>query len=47
LPSTKPLGRWFNGGLILKPGTNLSIQTSTASGATGTWCEYIWEEIPV
>lgn len=47
LPTTKPLCRWFNGGLILKPGTNLSIQTSAASGATGTWCEYIWEEIPV
>jgi hypothetical protein len=45
LPNTQPLGRWFNGSIILKPGTNLSLQTSTASGASGMFCEYIWEEI--
>lgn len=45
LPNTQPLGRWFNGSIELMPGTNLSIQTSSASGASGTWCEYIWEEV--
>ncbi len=40
-------GRWFDGGVILKPGTSVSIQTSTASGTAGLWCEFIWEEIPV
>lgn len=40
----KPLERWFNGAIEIMPGTNLSIQTSAASGAVGTLCEYIWEE---
>ncbi len=45
--STSPVhGRWYNGGLILMPNTALSVQTKTASGALGLWCEYIWEEIP-
>ena len=44
-PAIKPIGRWFNGSMVLKPGTNLSIQTSTASGASATLCEYIWEEV--
>jgi len=44
-PAIKPIGRWFNGSIVLKPGTNLSIQTSTASGASATLCEYIWEEV--
>ena len=47
LPNSQPLGRWFNGGLILMPGANLSIQTAAASGTAGTWCEYVWEEVPV
>ena len=45
LPQVPTLGRWYNGGLELMPGSNLSIQTSSASGASGTWCEYIWEEV--
>jgi hypothetical protein len=45
VPNTQPMGRWFNGALELMPGANLSVQTSAASGASGTWCEYIWEEI--
>ncbi len=40
-----PLERWYNGAIELMPGTNISIQTSTASGASGTLCEYIWEEV--
>jgi len=41
----KPLERWYDGSIILKPGTNLSLQTSTASGASSMLCEYIWEEV--
>ena len=40
-----PVGRWFDGSLILIPGSNLSIQTGVASGASGMFCEYIFEEI--
>ena len=47
VPGLPEYGRWFNGALVLKPNTNLSIQTSTASGASGLLCEYIWEEIDV
>lgn len=47
VPQIQTLERWFNGAIILQPGANLSIQTSTASGATATFCEYIWEEVPV
>ena len=46
-PSSGAFGRWFNGGIVLQPGTNLSIQTTTASGTSGTFCEYIWEEVDV
>ena len=46
-PTQLPMGRWFNGGLILRPGSNLSVQTSTASGTIGTLCEYIWEEVDI
>jgi hypothetical protein len=35
----------YKGGLILTPGANLSVQTSTASGASGTLLAYTWEEI--
>jgi hypothetical protein len=45
VPSMVPMGRWFDGGLVLAPGTAISVQTSTASGASGLWTEYIWEEI--
>lgn len=44
LPAAPVIGRWFNGALELMPGANLSLQTSSASGASGMWCEYIWEE---
>lgn len=43
-PTAPMLGRWFNGAIEIMPGTNISIQTTTASGASGTVCEYIWEE---
>ena len=44
-PVTQTLERWFNGSLILIPGTALSVQTGVASGASGTFLEYIWEEV--
>ncbi len=39
--------RWFDGGVIVAPGATISIQTSTASGAAGLWCELIWEEVAI
>ena len=47
VPVGRPLERWYDGALILIPGTSLSIQTSTASGASGMLCEYMWEELPI
>jgi hypothetical protein len=44
VPGLVPYSRWFEGSLIIAPGTAISIQTSTASGASGLWCEYVWEE---
>jgi hypothetical protein len=44
VPGLTPFGRWFDGSLVITPGSAISIQTSTASGANGLWCEYVWEE---
>ena len=44
LPSVEPLERWYGGAIEIMPGTNLSLQTSTVSGAAGMLCCYIWEE---
>ena len=44
-PSVATLGRYFDGSLILAPGSAVSFQTSTASGASGFFGELIWEEI--
>lgn len=41
------VGREFGGALIIAPGGALSIQTGVASGASGMFCEYIWEEIDI
>ena len=46
VPQIQILERWYHGSIILTPNTALSIQTSTASGTTATFCEYIWEETP-
>jgi hypothetical protein len=46
-PQIQAIGRQFDGSIILQPGSAISIQTSTASGASATFCEFIWEEIPV
>jgi len=47
VPALAPMGKWYNGGMLIQPGTNLSIQTSTASGTNATLCVYIWEEVPL
>jgi hypothetical protein len=47
IPQLQTLGRWFDGSIILKPNTNISLQTGVASGASGMFCEYVWEEIDV
>ena len=43
-PGMQTFARWLHGALVITPGTNVSIQTSTASGTIGTWCEFLWEE---
>lgn len=43
-PHLQSLGRHFNGSILIEPGTNISIQTGVASGASGTFCEFVWEE---
>lgn len=45
IPALGNFGRWFFGAVLIQPGTNLSIQTLVASGASGLLCEYIWEEV--
>lgn len=40
-----PIARWFDGGMLIAPGTAVSFQTSTASGAAGLFGEYAWEEV--
>lgn len=41
-----PTGRYFDGSIILKPGSAISFQTSTASGASGFFGEFVYEEVP-
>lgn len=45
VPVASTLGRWYNGSIIIDEGAALSFQTSTASGATGFFGEFIWLEI--
>ena len=44
LPFGQSLERWYWGAIDIMPGTNLSIQTGVASGASGMFCAYMWEE---
>jgi hypothetical protein len=46
IPYISAASRWFDGSLIVLPGAAISFQTSTASGASSTFAELIWEEIP-
>lgn len=45
LPVVPTVGRWFDGSLVLAPGSAISFQTSAASGATGFFGEFVWEEV--
>lgn len=47
IPYLLPMSRWFDGSIIVGPGGAISFQTSTASGASSTFAELIWEEIPI
>lgn len=44
-PTQQPCGRWFNGAVVIEPGCNVSVQTGIASGASGMFIEFIWEEV--
>ena len=41
------LGRWFAGSIVLGPNSAVSLQTGVASGASGWFCDFIWEEVAV
>lgn len=43
-PSLPALAKCYYGALLIQPGTNISIQTGTASGTSGLVCSYVWEE---
>jgi hypothetical protein len=47
IPSLPAYGRVYDGSLIVAPGGALSFQTSTASGASATFAELAWEEVPI
>jgi hypothetical protein len=47
VPAQAAIGRLFDGAIILAPGSAISIQTSTASGASGLFAEYVFEEVPL
>ena len=40
-----PVGKWLDGSVIIIPGANVTIQTGVASGASGMFCHYVWEEL--
>jgi hypothetical protein len=44
VPALQSFYREFYGALVITPGSAISIQTSTASGASATFLEYVWEE---
>lgn len=44
LPYVATVGRWFDGAIVVTPGSNITIQTGVASGASGMFCEFVWEE---
>lgn len=47
VPGQVAFARQFDGALIVGPGAAISFQTSTASGASSTFAEIIWEEFNV
>lgn len=47
VPGIAMFERWLYGALLIQPGTTLSFQTSTASGAASCHAEFIWEEVPL
>ena len=44
VPALLAIEKWYNGSIIIPPGCNISVQTSTASGASGQLNSFIWEE---
>ena len=47
IPSMGAINRYFDGAIVLAPGSAISFQTSTASGTSGFFGEFIWEEVPI
>lgn len=47
IPALPTYGRFFEGEIILMPGAAVSFQTSTASGTSGFFGEFVWEEVSI
>ena len=47
VPALGPMTKWYVSPVLIQPGCNVSVQTSTASGANATLISYIWSEIPL
>lgn len=45
VPGIAMFERWLYGALLVQPGTTISFQSSTASGAASCHAEIIWEEL--
>lgn len=44
IPMFQALERWYNGAVLIEPGCTVSVQTGVATGASGGFVSFIWEE---
>lgn len=44
VPSYKALSKWYYGGLLIQPGCNISVQSSTVTEASSSYVSFMWEE---
>ncbi len=44
VPSVPAITKWYYGAVLIQPGTNISLQSSTASAAASSTVSFIWEE---
>ena len=42
--SVPALTKWYYGAVLIQPGTNISLQSSTATAASSSTVSFIWEE---
>lgn len=44
VPSLSAMTKWYYGALLIQPGCNISVQSSTATEASSSFVSFIWEE---